>query len=393
MVTNPNIILSGNQMAPPQLPDVNAMMQTRTAGLENIYAIEQQRAEQAQTAQKEQEAALIEALAPAYATAFKGGGSREAITAAYDLLPPEIQSGVKGQIDKLLAMPSDDLRLSALEASMAGSEAGRTLLNRIPTAIQELNAQIQQGQLEVSRGRLAMEESQIGMPKPMTAAEQARIDLDERKFQAEQEKAAREAEMPEGMDAKTKVKFEQAYPKSSSALRTAVTGMDNTLIALKELIDSPGLEDISGTVGAITPNISGPAKRAQSLFDQIKAGAGLAALVELKQASPAGGALGNVSNQEGSTLRDSRGAFLQAQEYQDLRQSLIDYYGVLERSKANIIGAFNDTYGYRGEDAAEEILGPMRQSQEQIEQGLQRQFPTAPQTPSPNGGFRILNVR
>ena len=169
MVTDPNIILSGNRMAPPRLPDVNAMMQTRTAGLENIYGIEQQRAEQAKTAQKEQEAALIEALAPAYATAFKGGGSREAITAAYDLLPPEIQPGVKGQIDRLLAMPSDDLRLSALESSMAGSEAGRTLLNRIPTEIQRMNAEIQRGQLEVSKAELAQRRAEASATGPKVA--------------------------------------------------------------------------------------------------------------------------------------------------------------------------------------------------------------------------------
>ena len=169
MVTDPNIILSGNRMAPPRLPDVNAMVQTRTAGLENIYGIEQQRAEQAKTAQKEQEAALIEALAPAYATAFKGGGSREAITAAYDLLPPEIQPGVKGQIDRLLAMPSDDLRLSALESSMAGSEAGRTLLNRIPTEIQRMNAEIQRGQLEVSKAELAQRRAEASATGPKVA--------------------------------------------------------------------------------------------------------------------------------------------------------------------------------------------------------------------------------
>ena len=173
MRTNPNIILSGNQMAAPQLPDVNAMMQTRTAGMENIYALEQQRAAQAQAAQKEQAAALVDALAPAYATAFKGGGTKEAITAAYNLLPPELQPGVKGQIDKLMAMPSDDLRLSALEASLAGSDAGRTLLDRIPTEIQRINAEIQRGQLEVSRANAAREAATAGVPKPMSAAEQA----------------------------------------------------------------------------------------------------------------------------------------------------------------------------------------------------------------------------
>jgi hypothetical protein len=172
MQTNPNIILSGNQMAAPQLPDVNAMMQTRTAGMENIYGIEQQRAAQAQAAQKEQEAALVDALAPAYATAFKGRGSKEALTAAYNLLPPEIQPGVKGQIDKLMAMPSDDLRLSALEASLAGSDAGRTLLTRIMTPYQEGMLGIQRGQQDIAQQRLAMdaaaaerEAAGVGQPK------------------------------------------------------------------------------------------------------------------------------------------------------------------------------------------------------------------------------------
>jgi hypothetical protein len=389
MRTNPNIILSGNQMAAPQLPDVNAMMQTRTAGMENIYAIEQQRAAQAQAAQKEQAAALVDALAPAYATAFKGGGTKESITAAYNLLPPEIQPGVKGQIDKLMAMPSDDLRLSALEASLAGSDAGRTLLDRIPTEIQRINAEIQRGQLEVSRANAAQDAATAGVPKPMSAAEQARIDLDERKFAAEQEKAAREAAMPEGMDAKTKVKFEQAYPKSASALRTSVSNMDNDLAALEQLIEDPGLKSISGTLGARTVNLSADAKRAQSLFDRVKAGAGLAALVELKQSSPAGGALGNVSNQEGNTLRESRGEFLQDQEYNDLRNALIRYYNVLERSKANIIAAFDDTYSYRGENASADILQAAQEQFRDIETKTKEKFGEPPAT----GAFRIRNVR
>ena len=155
MPTNPNIILSGNQMAPPQLPDVNAMMQTRTAGLENIYNIEQQRAEQAQTAQKEQEAALVEALTPAYAIAFKGGGTKEALTAAFGVLSPEFQAAIKPQFDKIMALPSDNLRMSALETSLVGSEPGRAIYASIPTENQRINAEIQRGQLEVSKAELA----------------------------------------------------------------------------------------------------------------------------------------------------------------------------------------------------------------------------------------------
>lgn len=281
MVTDPNIILSGNQMAQPRLPDVNAMMQTRTAGMENIYAIEQQRAAQAQAAQKEQEAALVEALAPAYATAFKGGGSKEAITAAYDLLPPEIQPNVKGQIDRLLAMPSDDLRLSALEASMAGSEMGRTLLNRIPTKIQELNAQIQQGQLRVAEKKLAMDESQLGVPAPISAADQARIDLETRRVELAEEAAAREAAKAEAIasgkappvelgkgevwnEAEQRVeavpgsqtynKQKSTQSKDYSAATNALRELDKVNKVVKELKNTTGYQKAAGT-GVIMSNL------------------------------------------------------------------------------------------------------------------------------------------
>lgn len=200
MAIDPSIILSGNQMAQPRLPDVNAMMQTRTAGLENMYNIEQQRAAQAQAEQKAQQDALVEALAPAYATAYKGGGTKEAITAGVSLLSPEIQAKIAPSIQKMLAMPSDELRMSALESSLASSgDTGRAILNRIPTEIQRLNAEIQRGQLDVSQQRLAFDQSQVGMPKPMTAAERANLDLEERRVRIAEENARREAAKTEAI--------------------------------------------------------------------------------------------------------------------------------------------------------------------------------------------------
>ena len=201
MPTNPNIILSGNQMAPPQLPDVNAMMQTRTAGLENIYNIEQARAEQAKTAQKEQAAALVEALTPAYAIAFKGGGTKEALTAAFGVLSPEFQAAIKPQFDKIMALPSDDLRMSALETSLVNSEPGRAIHASIPTAMQKLNVEIQREQNDLRREEIAQRRAEAGMPKPMTAAEQARIDLEERRVRIAEENAAREAAKAEAIAA------------------------------------------------------------------------------------------------------------------------------------------------------------------------------------------------
>ena len=274
MVTDPNIILSGNRMAQPRLPDVNAMMQTRTAGMENIYDIEQQRAAQQQTAQKEQEAALIEALAPAYATAFKGGGSREAITAAYDLLPPEIQPGVKGQIDRLLAMPSDDLRLSALESSMAGSEAGRTLLNRIPTEIQRINAEIQRGQLEVSRANAAREAAAANQPPQVSPDKTAELEYRRERDAADRAASAAVASgeappvqlqkgerwNPEKQRVEA-VPGSQTYNKQKStqskdygAATNALRELDKVNKVVKELKDTTGYQKAAGT-GVIMSNL------------------------------------------------------------------------------------------------------------------------------------------
>jgi hypothetical protein len=175
-------------MAQPRLPDVNAMMQTRTAGMENIYAIEQQRAAQAQTAQKEQEAALVEALTPAYAIAFKGGGTKEALTAAFGVLSPEFQAAIKPQFDKIMALPSDDLRMSALETSLVGSEPGRAIHASIPTAMQKLNAEIQRGQLEVSKQRLALDVAAANQPPQVSPDKAAEL-----KYKREKDAADRAA--------------------------------------------------------------------------------------------------------------------------------------------------------------------------------------------------------
>ena len=187
MVTNPNIILSGNQMAQPRLPDVNAMMQTRTAGLENIYKIEQQRAEQAKAAQKEQEAAqeaaTLKALLPAYTYGIQTGD----ITGALNLVPPEMQENIRPYVEALSGKSPQDVQ-AALIGSLSASPAGQEAL----AAIQRAAAvDVQRGQLRVAEKRLAMDESQAGVPKPMSEYETEVLGLRERELTLKEEEAAR----------------------------------------------------------------------------------------------------------------------------------------------------------------------------------------------------------
>ena len=365
MVINPNIILSGNQMAQPRLPDVNAMMQTRTAGLENIYKIEQQRAEQAKAAQKEQEAAqeaaTLKALLPAYTYGIQTGD----IIGAGNLVPPEMRPQVQQYIDALSGKSPEEVQ-AALIGSLSSSQAGQEAL----AAIQRAAAvDVQRGQLDVSKQRLALDKSQAGMPKPMSEYEAESIGIRKREVQLQEEEAAREAAMPEGMDPKVKLKLDQAYPQASRALQSSVTSLDQDIQDVERLLsDDVGLKAITGYLGAYTPNVFSDATRAQALLDKIMSGAGFSALQAMRDASPTGGALGNVSNQEGAKLEKSVAAFSQAQEYGDFKKALRQYLVDLKTAQENVQAAFDETYSYRGETPSSDIVTQTRERRQRIEE-------------------------
>lgn len=154
MVTNPNIILSANQMAAPRLPDVNAMMQTRAAGMEKIYGIEQQRAEQARLEQERQEAAAAEAMLPSVMAAYKNP-SDAGLDQAVSLMPAEVRDTFAPFVARLKAIPDPATRRAILESELAKDAGGRAVLERVMTPYQEGVLGIQRGQLELSKAELA----------------------------------------------------------------------------------------------------------------------------------------------------------------------------------------------------------------------------------------------
>lgn len=182
MAIDPSIILSGNQMAQPRLPDVNAMMQTRTAGLENMYNIEQQRAAQAQAEQKAQAAEAMKALSPAIAAAFSDP-SDAGLDAALALVPPQYQGAAKTQLDHIRALPDINKRKGLIRAGLVQDEAGRTLLAQLePTAAQRMTADIQRGQLELSQAELAQRRAEANQPEAMTPYQAAQIQIEREKL-------------------------------------------------------------------------------------------------------------------------------------------------------------------------------------------------------------------
>lgn len=177
----------------PDLPDVNAMMQTRAAGLENIYKIEQQRQASAAAAAQAEADAAFEAIAPAIATAFSDP-SDAGLDAALTIVPPQYQEMARAQIDQLRAIPDLNLRKNVMRGALAQDDYGRAILAQVePTANMRLQAETAAQRAALDARRLALEEQQLVTGERMTPYQEAQIALEREKFAAEQEEKRRVA--------------------------------------------------------------------------------------------------------------------------------------------------------------------------------------------------------
>ena len=150
MPLDPSIV--SNAFANISMPDVNALMQQRVRGAENIYQIETARQEQAAEAEKEaakaQEDAAVKALLPAYAHALKTGDLRGALK----LAPPQYQDSLVPYMEALEGKPIEEIQ-AALTGSLVTSDVGRAFLEN-QSRVATLG--VQQGQLDVSRQDLVL---------------------------------------------------------------------------------------------------------------------------------------------------------------------------------------------------------------------------------------------
>lgn len=138
-----------------------------------------------------------------------------------------------------------------------------------------------------------------------------------------------------------------SYPKVTQAYRTATQKIDQQIKDIQTLQKMPGLSRIVGIFDANTPNVSGPARAAQALYDKIVARGQFNELQDMRNSSPTGGALGSVSDSENRTLREAAAALNRNQDEGDFSARLDDYLAALQHSRGNLDEAYNDTYAYR----------------------------------------------
>jgi hypothetical protein len=162
----------------------------------------------------------------------------------------------------------------------------------------------------------------------------------------------------EGLTPKDIQKREAAYPKATSALKSFETETDAFDKDIQRLRDHPGLSEITGLIGGRTPALTGAGRQAQALYEKITAKGGFQALQNMRNASPTGGALGNVSNQEGLRLEKSVAAIDRRQDAKDVQSALDTYRSDLQNAKRLMREAYEDTYSYKsGAGGAADPLG------------------------------------
>ena len=137
------------------------------------------------------------------------------------------------------------------------------------------------------------------------------------------------------------------FPAAKSAVEGYETKADNFVKDLQALRDHPGLDSITGIAAGRLPGVTAEGRAAQALYDKIVAKGGFQALQDLRAASKTGGALGNVSNQEGKQLVQSFAAIDRRQNAEDVRAALDQAISDVEGSKTRVRDAYDTTYEYK----------------------------------------------
>lgn len=151
----------------------------------------------------------------------------------------------------------------------------------------------------------------------------------------------------EGLAPKEIQKREAAFPQSTAAIKGVEANADAFIKDLKTLRDHPGLDGITGLIYGRTASAKGTSRQAQALYDKIVAKGGFQMLQAMREASKTGGALGNVSNEEGRRLQAAFAAIDRKQDAADVRTAIDTAISEIEGAKARTREAYESTYEYK----------------------------------------------
>jgi hypothetical protein len=156
----------------------------------------------------------------------------------------------------------------------------------------------------------------------------------------------------EGLTPKEIQAREAKFPAATSAVKTFESSSEKLATDLETLAKHPGLSGISGLIFGRTPAVTKEARQAEALYKSIVARGGFQELQNMRASSPTGGALGNVSNQEGQYLRDAFAPIQLTQDTPDLKTALENAAVTARTAKQRVREAYDMTYDYKNQGGA-----------------------------------------
>jgi hypothetical protein len=137
-----------------------------------------------------------------------------------------------------------------------------------------------------------------------------------------------------------------------TAMEAAVARYDETIAVAERLLVNPDLDMILGNIQGNIPEtalsvVSQGAANALADYNTLLTTAGFQELQAMRDASPTGGALGQVAVEENKMLQKSAFSSSRAQSEAKFKQAVRDYIGRLERSRSRVIGAYDRQFGER----------------------------------------------
>lgn len=169
-----------------------------------------------------------------------------------------------------------------------------------------------------------------------------------------------DVETTERGEEKRKAKLEASYPKAKAAVTSMSESLQDSIDNIDRLLKDPeGIEAITGKTGAAYKDLPDwmksfwpTAARAQAALNQINARAIFDELAKMRQQSPTGGALGQVTEKEEAYLKSAAAQLDQAQSTQDFTAALERFKRQVQSSKLNVEDAFEETYGEKGKESS-----------------------------------------
>lgn len=179
------------------------------------------------------------------------------------------------------------------------------------------------------------------------ANENTRLGLEGRRVAVLEEKA-KDSGVPGAQLSKKEIQSrEAAFPKATTAIKSFEADAGELISDLERLKNHPGLSNITGFVAGRTPSLTAQGRAAQALYDKIIAKGGFQSLQDVRNASPTGGALGSISNQEGQQLKSAFSEIDQKMDAPDVRGAIDRTIQKVQGSKNRVKEGYDLTYEYR----------------------------------------------